>query len=52
MRAHWDVRRTALDDWLFSVRDAQTIRRRLVVAGELLRAADAGAARELETIAD
>ena len=52
MRAHWDVRRTALDDWLFSVRDAQTIRQRLVVAGELLRAADAGAGRPLDTIAD
>jgi hypothetical protein len=52
MRAHWDVRKTALDDWLFSVRDAETIRRRLVAAGELLRAADAGAAGARDAIAN
>ena len=52
MRAHWDVRRTALDDWLFSVHDAEKIKQRLVVAAELLRAADAGPVAVVDTIAN
>jgi hypothetical protein len=50
MRAHWDVRKTALDDWLFSVTDARTIRQRLVVAGELIRAVDAAPVGQLAAI--